>query len=306
MHETGKQLLKLMFREGETICVSPNKWGYHSVELDAAMQDEVTLLSTIYRDGVELKDGSCRSATLEESLKTVPGNTLQLCALNPIKGWREDANCTAFRNFLVECDYGTQEDQLKYVRDQYQMPFSAAVFSGGKSIHYLISLSEDLPNEEIWRVLAEWILAVLPLADQKTKNPSRSIRVPGAIRDGKLQTLVEYRGPVKLGDLRAWLEKYPECRPAPKKARSEVSNEPNDLSRLKPWARRLLNHGLDPKKGRNAQWFALACEFAKAGYNEDDTFEFLRRYFTPERDFKEREWKTAIRSGFKSVHGGKI
>lgn len=305
MHETGKQLLKLMFRPGETICVSPNKYGFHSIELDAAMQNDVTLLSTIYRDGIVLENGTVRPATLEESLRVVPGNTLQLVALNPIKGWREDMNCTAFRNFLVECDYGSQEQQLAYIREQYKMPFSAAVFSGGKSIHYLISLSEDLPNEEIWRVLAEWILAILPLADQKTKNPSRSIRVPGAIRDGKLQTLIEYRGPVSLGDLRAWLEQFPHCKPKPPK-KYETSGEPDDLSRIKPWARRTLIHGLDPKKGRNAQWHALACEFAKAGYSEDHALDILRRFFTPQRDFKEREFLTSIRSAFKRVHGGKI
>jgi hypothetical protein len=305
MHETGKQLLNLMFRPGEHVCLSPTKYGFHSIPLESAFNDEVRLLSTVYRDGIEQKDGTIVMPTVEDSIKIFPGDTIQLVALNPIKGWREDANCTAFRNFLVECDYGTQESQLRYIREQYKMPFSAAVFSGGKSIHYLISLDVDLPNEEAWRVLAEWILKVLPLADQKTKNPSRSIRVPGAKRDDKLQTLVEYRGPVKFADLQAWLDKYPECKPVPPPKR-DTSGEPDDLSKIKQWARDRLRKGLDPKKGRNAQWHAIACEFAKAGYSEDHAMDLMRKFFTPERDFKEREFLTAVRSGFKRVHGGKI
>lgn len=302
MHKTGEKLLKLMFREGENVCVSPNKWGYHSIPLASAFNKEVTLLSTKYRDGVE-KDGSVYMPTVEESLRSYPEDTIQFVALNPIEGWREDANCKKFRNFLVECDYGTQEQQLNYIK-QYEMPFSASVFSGGKSVHFLISLDLDLPNEETWRLISEWILNILPLADPNCKNPSRSIRVPGAKRDDKYQELLEFRGQVAFSDLRKWLERFPQCKPKPKE-KYVMSGEPDDISKVKPWARKALVFGLDPTKGRNKQWFAIACEFAAAGYSEDHALDIMRHYFRPDRDFKEKEFMTAVRSGFKRIHEGK-
>ena len=186
-----------MFKPGETICVSPNKYGYHSVPLSMAMGDSVTLVSPT--DGVEI-------------IK-IPSEEVTLLALNPIKGFRTDANCTAFRNFLVEMDYGPLDQQLVYIKT-LKMPYSAAIFSGNKSIHFLISLDRDLPSEKVYRVFSEWILNVATLADPNTVNPSRSIRVPGAFREpGKLQTLVEFNGPVKLDDLTNWLKHYPEAKP---------------------------------------------------------------------------------------------
>lgn len=301
MDKTGEILLKLMFREGEQICVSPNKYGYHSVEIPHALQSEVPLLSTKFRDGIALEDGTVKMPSVEESMRTVPGDELQLVSLNPIKGWREDQNCTAYRNFLVECDYGTTQQQLTYIRDQHKMPYSAAIFSGGKSVHFLISLSADLPTEESWRAISEWILGIVTLADPMCKNPSRSIRIPGAKRDDKRQQLLEYRGPVTLSDLHAWLALTPTAAPKPKE-KFEPSGIPNDLSRLSKWVKRALATGLDPKKGRNQQWFAIACDFAIAGFSEEDCIIALKAYFRPDRDFKEREFLTSVRSAFKHVY----
>lgn len=304
MDKTGEQLLNLMFRPDESVCLSPNKYGYHSIPLARAFTDEVSLLSTQFRDGIDQKDGTVRMPSMEESIRVFPGDEIQLVALNPIEGWREDANVKKFRNFLIECDYGTQESQMKYIRDQYKMPYSAAVFSGGKSIHFLISLTMDLPNEDLWRTISEWILNILPLADPNCKNPSRSIRVPGAKRDDKRQVLVDWRGPVTLGELKDWLEQFPQARPKPK-AKYVPSNEPDDMSKIKPWARKALLKGLDPKKGRNHQWFSIAMEFAKAGYSSDHALDIMKTYFVPDRTFKEREFMTAFNSAFKRVHTGK-
>lgn len=288
MHETGKQLIKLMFRDGETICVSNSKYAYHSVYLESVLSDTVKLVSPNSDYGIQ----------------EVSTDTLTLVALNPIKGWREDANCTAFRNFLIEMDYGPLPEQLAYAK-KIELPYSAVVFSGNKSLHFLISLDTDLPNEEEWRTMAEWALAIATAADQNTKNPSRQIRIPGAFREpGKKQLIVENKGTTKLEDFTAWLAKYPDAKPKPPEKRT-ISENP-DFSKLKSWVPQRLAKGIvGAKSGRNKEWFAIACEFALAGYSEYDTIDILSTYFTPDRDFKEREWKTSIKSAFRYIYNNK-
>lgn len=294
MHETGKRILNLMFKAGETICVSPNKYGYHSIPLENVLSDTVTLVPTP-------DSAAKRKKTWEECFEQCQTDDLTLVALNPIKGWRDDISVTAYRSFLVEMDYGPLKEQVDYIK-RIGLPYSALIFSGSKSIHCLITLDQDLPSYEVYYTLAEWILGAATMADPNTKNPSRSIRIPGAEREpGKKQLLVEYQGPVKLTDLSAWLAAHPEAKPVKQEKRA-ISDEPIDLSRMKPWVAHRLHYGLDPTKGRNKQWFSIACEFALAGYSEEDAMNLLASYFTPDRDFKEREWKTSIKSAYKYIY----
>lgn len=298
MHEDGRKLLNLMFRPDETVSVSPNKYGYHSIPLSEALQDKiVTLVPT---------QESCAKREIEfspENFDKAHTDDLLLVALNPIKGYREDANCIKYRNFLIEMDYGDLTEQLIYAR-KMELPYSAVIFSGNKSLHFLISLDEDIPTEKQWRLIAEWILGIMTAADQNTKNPSRQIRIPGAYREpGKQQQLYDWKGATTIAELKEWLAKHPGAKPVIPVKRA-VSTKP-DLTKIKSWAKKRLENGLDAKQGRNKQWFAIACEFALAGVSEDDTIDILSEFFTPERTFKEREWKTSIKSAFKYVYARK-
>lgn len=271
-----------MFRPEERVCVSHNQFGYHSIPLDSAFLDKVPLLS---RDS--------------ETPRFVDGDKLTLVSLNPNRGWREDETCTAFRNILVEMDVGPIKQQLEHIK-AIGLPYSAAIFSGNKSVHFLISLDQDFPNEKIYRLFAQWILKAIPLADQKTFNPSRSIRIPGAYREpGKKQRLIEYKGPVAMKDLVEWLQRHPGAKPRTGPLRNK-SGEFN-YDKLRPWVRKRLINGLDTRKGRSNQWFAISYEFCLASYSEDDTIKILGQFFVPERDFKEKEWLTTIKSAFKTV-----
>lgn len=304
MHKTGQDLLKLMFRPGETVCVSPNKYGYHSIPLENVMEGDVTLVPTpdsVVKRNEKRQERGYSLLAYEECFETCPSDNLTLVALNPIKGFREDLKATAYRSFLVELDYGPLKTQVDYIK-QIGLPYSALVFSGNKSIHCLITLDTDLPSYEVYYTFAEWILNVATMADPNTKNPSRSIRIPGAEREpGKKQLIVEMKGPVKLTDLSAWLALHPESKPQVAEKR-QVSDTPIDLERLKPWVAHRLVYGLDPTKGRNKQWFSIGCEFALAGYSEDDTLNLLYSYFTPDRDFRKGEFETSIKSAFKYIY----
>ena len=293
MDKTGQDLLNLMFRPGENVCVSHNKYGYHSIPLERALSGTVKMVSP----------------NPDREIEEVDSSKLTLVALNPITGWREDANCVAYRNFLIEMDYGPLAEQKAYA-ETIGLPYSAIVFSGNKSLHFLISLDTDLPSEAVWRTMAEWTLAIATAADQNTKNPSRQIRIPGAYREpGKKQLIVANRGPTSLKDFSEWLAKHPDAKPRPPEKR-EISGTA-DFSKVKEWVKKLLagvkagTASVGSKHGRNKEWFAIACEFALAGYTEDDTMDILGEFFTPDRDFKEREWKTSVKSAFKYIYSRK-
>jgi hypothetical protein len=282
MDEQGKKLLNLMFRPGERICVSPDKFAYHCVPLENAFKEKVTLVSPN------------PSVPIRECLS----DELTLVSLNPSNGFRSDHAVTAFRSFLIECDTAPLAQQVSYIRS-LGLPYSAQIFSGSKSIHTLITLNQDLPDEPTYRLFAEWILNIATAADQQTKNASRSVRVPGAIRPetGKKQVLVDFKGPVDIKDLAAWLAKHPEAKP--RKAEKRKVSGTASLKNVKPWVIKLLTNGLDPTKGRNQQWFAVAVELCLSGYPEDEVVDWLSQFFVEDRDFKEKEWLTTIRSGFK-------
>lgn len=292
MHESAKKLFSLMFRPGETVCVSHNKFGYHSIPLENASVSPVVLVPT--EDSL-----AKRRMSLEQGIERIDSSSLTLVALNPIKGYREDANCTSYRNFLIEMDYGPLPEQMAYAK-KLGLPYSAVVFSGNKSLHFLVSLDKDLPSESVYRKFSEWILGVVTAADQKTKNPSRQIRIPGAYREpGKKQILVDFKGATKVEDLVNWLKLHPDAEP--KEVIKKVPSGTRDLSLLPGWVADKLVNGMDPRKGRNQQWFGIAYEFCLAGFSEDDTMDILQEFFAPDRDFKHKEWKTCIRSAFKHV-----
>jgi hypothetical protein len=295
--ETGKKLLRLMFREGERCSPSINQFGYHSLPIENAMDGIVTLVPTP-------ESTAKRKLVWENSFEKVDSSQLLLCALNPIEGYRRDENVVKFRNFLVELDTSSLENQRRYV-DSIGLPWSACVFSGSKSLHFLVSVTPDIPSIKEWRKLAEWMLNICTMADQQTKNPTRSIRIPGAIRPetGKTQDLVEFKGPVQLEELMNWLRLHPEAEP--KERQKRPSSGELDPSRLPNWVADRLINGFDPTKGRNQTWFAISVEFGLACYCESDTIDILSRFFTPDPDFKEKEWLTAIHSGFQYVEDGK-
>lgn len=292
MDSTGKSLLNLMFNNDETICVSHNQYAYHSVPLEKALDGEITLVPVPKDEPIE---------KWQRRFEYVDSSKMLLVSLNPINGFRSDANSYKYRSFLVEMDTGSMGEQIAYIKKS-GLPYSALIFSGNKSLHVLITLLNDVPNEKLWRKLSEWTLNILALADPNTKNPSRCIRIPGAERDpGKYQTLLEIKSRIDPKDFITWLNRHPNSEPK-EAVKRLVSGTTPDYGKLKPWAQNVLKYGLDPNKGRNKQWFSIACEMALANFSLDDTIDILSQHFTPDKDFKEREWKTTIKSGFKHIY----
>ena len=290
MDAKGQALLKLLFNEGESVCVSSNEFACQSIPLEKALDGDLTLKS----NNEENPDILCHSSDLI------------LVSMNPIVGKRNDDNVTAFRSFLVELDAGTIPEQLGTI-SHLKMPFSAQVFSGGKSVHTIITLSEDLKNYKQWRFMAEWILNVVSMADQLCKNPSRMVRIPGGYRDGgKKQRLIGSIGNrITIKELTDWLSKYNTLQPKVREKKEFIEGQEADFDRLSPWCHGMLKKGAEFRLGRNQTWYAMAVDFAKAGFSEDRTVEVLGTIFSEDYDFKEKEWLTCIGSAFKSVLEGK-
>lgn len=286
MRKEFSDLLDLMFEENESVCVSPNKFAYHSVPI---------------RD---LKLGSVGLAlnTEPEEVNYYDANDMLLMAVNPIRGPRADENCTAFRSFLIEVDFGPLSEQHEYIK-KMGMPFTSCVFSGNKSLHFGLTLDEDLTSIETYRYFSRYILNIMTLADQNTLNPSRGIRVPGGIREGKEQRLVSLKSRIPMVELTAWLSQWPELAPKPFKVPEErfapgsVSVE-QALKHLKPWMAQALLSGIDRsvKGGRNKTWFIIASELSSFGLGYYDIIDVLGPYFQADHDFGRSEWERTIRS----------
>lgn len=135
--------------------------------------------------------------------------------INPIKpgSTRSIEGVKEFRNFLFEIDddvtgkpvpLQTQRDIVQAA----QLPWSTCVFSGNKSLHWIVSLETPLSDAveyRMWWLMMETIVnkAAADLGyglkfDKNVKDPSRFSRAAGAVRisvDGKqLQTLEGIRG----------------------------------------------------------------------------------------------------------------
>lgn len=264
MREKTRELFSVMFEPGEEIVATPDKYAANSMPQDQ-VDDE-------------------RS---------------QFLVINPVSGWRLDANVTAFRNFLVELDDMPLKKQDEYVA-RMGMPYSACVFSGNKSLHYLIALDKPLPSLQVYNYVATWVLNIMSEADQSTKNPTRGLRFPGFIRDtGREQKLIKIGGRVPRDTLNIWLHSHPDKKPVAEPPRKRAG-KPNPKN-IRGWVKKALKEGVDESKGRNNRWYAMAYEFYVAGYEIDQAKELLGAYFDPEPDFSRHEWESTIKHAYKDA-----
>lgn len=138
-----------------------------------------------------------------------PGEFITINELKPEALSREVSDVSVFRNFLVELDSGTLDKQVEYV-ERLGLPYSAAVYSGGKSVHFILSLETPLANADEYYRFATFLLGSLAVrADQTNKNPNRFSRTPGFVRDnGREQELLELRGRIPNSIVLEWLKPY--------------------------------------------------------------------------------------------------
>lgn len=110
----------------------------------------------------------------------------QYIGINPCKDETgSDKGVSAYRYMLVECDEIPIEQQWTVIQEAMGvMPIVSVVFSGGKSLHTLVYVDAQTPQE--YREAAEavygWFQERGMPVDTACKNPGRLSRVGGAYR----------------------------------------------------------------------------------------------------------------------------
>jgi len=129
----------------------------------------------------------------------------QWFSLNPLNGTRCDANVTKHRNILVEFDSISIEMQKLTMRC-LEVPWSTCVFSGSKSLHFIISL-ETVVSREVYDSLVRRTIKVIDGMDHSVKNPSRLTRCPNSInkKTGSIQHLLKVKSRISNQEFEKWL-----------------------------------------------------------------------------------------------------
>lgn len=138
-----------------------------------------------------------------------PTNATEFILLNPILIKENNSfsleNIAEFRNFLIEIDDRSLRAQEGLIEKRLNVPWTTKTFSGGKSLHYIISLENSLDNLEEYRYYSDLIYAIVKVMDPRCSNANRLTRLAGSTRqNGALQELKAVRKQIKLEELKKW------------------------------------------------------------------------------------------------------
>lgn len=112
---------------------------------------------------------------------------------NPLDGnGCKNDNVAEYRFALVESD-GLELEKQNAIIHQLGLPCAALVYSGKKSLHAIVRV--DAPDYAEYRRRVDYLYSVCQknglVLDQACRNPSRLSRMPGVMRDGQKQYLLE-------------------------------------------------------------------------------------------------------------------
>lgn len=180
-----KEYLRALFRPGDTVNF---------------------VVSSFEKDGKFLPSGKGVNKSFEELIKACDtyddiGYILgdwnpkagAWARINPMSGEGcKNSDVEEFRHCLIESDSLPKEEQLKKIYE-LNLPCSALVDSGGKSIHAIVKIDagkdEKLYRERVSK-LHEFLAKNGFPVDKACKNASRLSRIAAVTRDGKRQRLI--------------------------------------------------------------------------------------------------------------------
>lgn len=203
---------------------------------------------------------------------------------------RADCNVSVFRNILVEMDKVPLNQQWGVIRD-CGMPFSTSVYSGNKSIHFVISLSDPCKDRAEYNELVRLVHMAVPAEiDPAVKNPSRLMRNADVMRtdNNKMQRLLEVRTRVSKKEVVSW---------AASLGIVPVKKKPiifYHTTKLPAWVENMLATGVQSGE-RNTTAFKLACKMSGCSMRDDEII--LRLMQCPGiRDLQRGEIERIVRS----------
>ncbi len=128
---------------------------------------------------------------------------------NPLDGKGvKNENVTEYRYALVESDSMEIEKQNAIIRE-LELPVACLVHSGGKSLHAIVKI--DAMNYDEYRKRVDYLYMICQkngfVIDRQNKNPSRLSRMPGIMRKGKKQYLLDTNiGKSSWSEWKEWIE----------------------------------------------------------------------------------------------------
>ena len=137
---------------------------------------------------------------------------------NPLDGKGvKNENVTEFRYALVESDSTEIEKQNEIIRT-LELPVACLVHSGKKSLHAIVRV--DAANYEEYRKRVDYLYTVCQKnglkIDSQNRNPSRLSRMPGVMRNGQKQFLIDTNiGKSNWNEWKDWIESVNDDLPEP-------------------------------------------------------------------------------------------
>ncbi|MBR1382304.1 MAG: AAA family ATPase [Ruminococcus sp.] len=112
---------------------------------------------------------------------------------NPLDGRGvKNENVTEYRYALVESDSMPIEQQNAVIRE-LELPVAILVYSGGKSVHAIVKI--DARNYDEYRKKVDYLYKICKQngldIDRQNRNPSRLSRMPGVVRGGRKQFIID-------------------------------------------------------------------------------------------------------------------
>lgn len=148
---------------------------------------------------------------------------------NPLDGKGvKNENVTEFRYALIESDTMDISAQ-KAIITELELPVAALVYSGKKSLHAIVKI--DASTYEEYKKRVDYLYNVcnkngLKL-DIQNRNPSRLSRMPGIMRNGKKQYLLDTNiGKENWNEWREWIESVNDDLPDPESMADVWDNLP--------------------------------------------------------------------------------
>jgi regulatory protein RepA len=148
---------------------------------------------------------------------------------NPLDGnGCKNDNVTDFRYALVESDFMDIDHQNAIIRE-LELPVACLVHSGGKSLHAIVKVDAD--NYDEYRKRVDYLYTVCQKnglkIDSQNRNPSRLSRMPGIMRNGHKQFLVDINiGKDSWKAWQEWIEGINDDLPEPESLESTWDNLP--------------------------------------------------------------------------------
>lgn len=263
--------------------------------------DSVKFLEALFSPG----EGFCYSTTvdrpgevvtLEQAIELPPRNFISVNPLLPIDiktgsapPRRKDCNVSEHRAWVIEMDKDprtnapiTLDDQLKELEDK-KCPYTTLTYSGGKSVHAVISIDEKVTPAE-YQEIFENLSYIFWRLDRSCKNPSRLTRVAGADRGTEEQSLIDIKKCIAKAELFCWIKRFDKhiqkCKDRTKKqiqSYKQATVEAANQAGLTPWASAFLAGTASCRSSRHNAIVAVARMLASRGDSADRVYDQILR-----------------------------